>query len=212
MHDRSLGGVIPAPLPITTTTTPEPTTTTTTPEPTTTTTTTTEAPTTLAPEPPATIMPFIQTDALVNIEASYPAFNRKVFTNHFNINYNRPAYPYPEYSLYKPNSPSTNEENQLPPNVEFVPCMCPINIQNNGFPSPYQTGGIPSLTGNPSNSIFLAQGRTNIEAEASLDLSVSNQPQNSEVQAIAEASNLVDNLHMMKLVDDEETATQRNLA
>ncbi|XP_075156498.1 uncharacterized protein LOC142229804 [Haematobia irritans] len=167
----------------TTTTTRRTTSTTSTTEPTTTststsTTSTTESLKSLNEGASTSSGPVIKTDSMVNIETAYPAFNRKVYTNHFNINYNRPVYPYPEYSIYKPSNSqisASNEESnsatsstQTPPsspttNVEFVPCMCPVNIQS-GYPS-----GLP-ITGNPSNSIFLAQGRTNPDTEAGIEI------------------------------------------
>ncbi|XP_061389437.1 uncharacterized protein LOC133324615 [Musca vetustissima] len=204
----------------TTTTTPKPTTsstttttTTTTPTPTTTTaSTTTTAATTESEGKNDGTAAFIKTDAVVNIEAAYPAFNRKVYTNHFNINYNRPVYPYPEYSIYKPPS-NINEDNKsgaspsptvpAAANVEFVPCMCPVNIQN-GFPM----AGMP-IAGNPSNSIFLAQGRTNPEVEASMELPSSEVPESSgsgDVATEAELplTNFVEDLQMVNMDDGED--------
>ncbi|XP_061400787.1 uncharacterized protein LOC133336522 [Musca vetustissima] len=202
----------------TTTTTPKPTTssttttTTTTPTPTTTTaSTTTTAATTKSEGKNDGTAAFIKTDAVVNIEAAYPAFNRKVYTNHFNINYNRPVYPYPEYSIYKPPS-NINEDNKsgaspsptvAAANVEFVPCMCPVNIQN-GFPM----AGMP-IAGNPSNSIFLAQGRTNPEVEASMELPSSEVPESSgsgDVATEAELplTNFVEDLQMVNMDDGED--------
>ncbi|XP_019895493.2 uncharacterized protein LOC109614446 [Musca domestica] len=210
----------------TTTTTPKPTTTsstttsttTTSTTPTPTTTTTSSATITQAAKTTDSLArndassAFIKTDAVVNIEAAYPAFNRKVYTNHFNINYNRPVYPYPEYSIYKPAS-NLNEENNsgaspgpaIPSggNIEFVPCMCPVNIQN-GFPT-----GLP-ITGNPSNSIFLAQGRTNPEVEASLELSAtdsseSKSSENIPTEAELPLTNFVEDLQMVD-VDEANDA------
>lgn len=220
----------------TTTTTPKPTTTTTTtttttaaPTTTTSTSTTAEIPTT-SMEAAASSAPLIKTDSLVNIEAAYPAFNRKVFTNHFNINYNRPVYPYPEYSVHKPNtpnSPNVNEDNKglntaspSQSNVEFVPCMCPVNIQGGnglGYQPGYQPGfqsGFPSglpIAGNPSNSIFLAQGRTNSDIESSLDLPM--MPSNSDsfnTDPLQTESNLMEQLQIVKL-EEEDAATQSAL-
>lgn len=197
---RSLG-----PLPVeTTTTTTEPTTTrttttttttTTTPPPTTTTTTTTEPTTPSMPSQVSDTNDF-------NLHSPFPTFNRKAFTNHFNINYNRPVYPYPEYSL--------NEKAQASSNIEFVPCMCPVSIPNTGFPSGFQTG-LPAIR-NPSNSLFVAQSRTNVDADVALDAPLANGALDTDAKAAEEDTNSRNDLvEVLKLNEDEEAATSSQI-
>ncbi|XP_073830974.1 uncharacterized protein isoform X2 [Musca autumnalis] len=208
----------------TTTTTPKPTTTksttttTTTPEPTTTTTSptsTSSTPESVARSDGSSASAFIKTDAVVNIETAYPAFNRKVYTNHFNINYNRPIYPYPEYSIYKAPSNLQEDNNSgaspspsasTEANVQFVPCMCPVNIQN-GFPT-----GLP-ITGNPSNSIFLAQGRTTPDVDDAVELpaselSESNSSGDIPTDAELPLTNFVDDLQMVSMDDGDDAVEE----
>ncbi|XP_037931739.1 mucin-2-like [Teleopsis dalmanni] len=147
-----------------TTATPAPTTSTstTTPAPTTTTSTTTTTMTTPIVEPLLNGAPF------GHYGSEFPTYNRRIYTSNYNPNYYRPHYPYPDYSSY---APSLIKSSQLPTNIQFVPCMCPVSV---GVPS-----GQPLET--QSNPIYLAQSRSTVSDEADLDLSLESDETKSKI-------------------------------
>ncbi|XP_018804224.1 PREDICTED: cell wall protein DAN4 isoform X2 [Bactrocera latifrons] len=131
------------PLPSSTTTTS----TTSTEPPTTTSTTTTTKMTTTTPPPPSTTTASSSTSttsaSIAQLSESqqqpqtqpqpypypYPTYNRRAYMG-YNPHSYRPAYPYPDYTVYK-TAPATRYNSQGG-QIQFVPCMCPVSVGASG--------------------------------------------------------------------------------
>ncbi|XP_036215220.2 uncharacterized protein [Bactrocera oleae] len=150
----------PPPSPTTTTST------TSTEPPTTTSTTTTTTTTTTTPPPPTTTTVSSSTSAtsasLSQLRATqhqpqpqpypypYPTYNRRAYMGYNSPSY-RPAYPYPDYTVYKTATRFNSQGGQ----IQFVPCMCPVNV------------GASGAVQHPAMS---AEGRTNSDDDADFRL------------------------------------------
>ncbi|XP_028896381.2 mucin-2 [Zeugodacus cucurbitae] len=139
----------PLPSPTTTTTS-----TTSTEPPTTTSTTTTTTTTTTTPPPPSTTVSSSSTSTTTSVPVTqtseaqaqpqqlaqhqpqpqpypypYPTYNRRAYMG-YNPHSYRPAYPYPDYTVYK-TAPVTRF-NSHGGQIQFVPCMCPVSVGSTG--------------------------------------------------------------------------------
>lgn len=93
--------------------------------------TTTTSTTTTTPMP-TTANTFAQSvPPISQYSADYPTYNRRFYNTGYNQpSYYRPSYPYPEYSTVNLAALklASSMGERLSPNIQFVPCMCPISV------------------------------------------------------------------------------------
>ncbi|XP_020717929.1 endochitinase A isoform X2 [Ceratitis capitata] len=85
----------------------------------------------------------------------YPTYNRRAYMGYNPTHSYRPAYPYPDYTLYKtaPASRFSSHGGQ----IQFVPCMCPISVSSGAERHTALSPQLRSSSGEEEDLLVLAR-------------------------------------------------------